>query len=443
MSERTRVAMLGLAMGCAQIHSREVSTDAPMSPTVDHQRIDNSTTYETTVSVRGEVIRLDVEQSERCAEITTPRAHRTTAVTRTADRTTTNATWGIAAAAVGLGVYNYSDPSATGNDYHAATPALAVLGLAAAAIAVVDSIRATDYERDDGVVAGTPKHVESSCRHRKTRGQEVALLLANGYSLFATLDANGVAEFAATTVPDVGLPDDSSTVVATIGSYRLGVHLETSQRAELRRALLADPRSRLASDLLEERRTRCEQAVSSARVPTTEDAPDAAQLGWRAAKDACADIWSAELETEFRAVNHRIEEAQCNRRLAQAASELTASASSTEDLASELVDLRTQCGSEERNPQLAKLDTAFAAIVRRKAREAAAEERRIAQQQAAEARAMRREQEAAQQRQRSWGSAMLLCNDGSLSPTCTCGRSSYQGCCSHHHGVNRCSAGDP
>jgi hypothetical protein len=404
LSERTAVAILGLVVGCAQIHSREVNTDAPMSPTVEHQRINNSITYEATASVRGEVIRLDVEQSERCAEITTPRVHRTTSVTRTADRTTTNATWGIAAAAVGLGVYNYSDPSATGNDYRAATPALAVVGLAAAAIAVVDAIRATDYERDDGVVAGTPKHVESSCRHRKTRNQEIALLLANGYSLFATLDANGVAEFAATTVPDAGLPDDTSAIVATIGSYRLDVELAISQRVELRRSLLADSRSRLASDFLEQRRTHCGQAVSSARGATSEDAPDAAQLGWRAAKDACADLWNAELETEFQAVNHRLEEAQCNRRLVQAASELTASAPSVEDLTSELADLRTQCSSDEWKLQRAKLDTALAALVRRKAREAAAEERRIAQQQAAEARAMRREQEAAQQRQQSRGS---------------------------------------
>src|SRR3569833_822436 len=106
--------MLGLAMGCAQIHSREVSTDAPMSPTVDHQRIDNSTTYETTVSVRGEVIRLDVEQSERCTEITTPRAHRTTAVTRTTVQTTTNTTKNNTTTTNNKNKNNNTEPTATG-----------------------------------------------------------------------------------------------------------------------------------------------------------------------------------------------------------------------------------------------------------------------------------------------------------------------------------------
>jgi hypothetical protein len=41
-------------------------------------------------------------------------------------------------------------------------------------------------------------------------------------------------------------------------------------------------------------------------------------------------------------------------------------------------------------------------------------------------------------RLRSWGGAHLLCNDGTYSPSCTCGRASYQGCCSHHDGVDGC-----
>jgi hypothetical protein len=41
-------------------------------------------------------------------------------------------------------------------------------------------------------------------------------------------------------------------------------------------------------------------------------------------------------------------------------------------------------------------------------------------------------------RLRAWGGVHLLCNDGSYSPTCTCARESYQGCCSHHGGVDGC-----
>lgn len=38
-----------------------------------------------------------------------------------------------------------------------------------------------------------------------------------------------------------------------------------------------------------------------------------------------------------------------------------------------------------------------------------------------------------------WARAPLLCVDGRRSPTCTCGRESYRGCCSGHGGVAGCS----
>jgi hypothetical protein len=66
-----------------------------------------------------------------------------------------------------------------------------------------------------------------------------------------------------------------------------------------------------------------------------------------------------------------------------------------------------------------------------KKRAEAAESRRIA----AEKREHRR-QEAAERRR---DYAPLLCGDGSLSPSCTCG-GSHRGCCSWHGGVAGCSA---
>jgi hypothetical protein len=36
------------------------------------------------------------------------------------------------------------------------------------------------------------------------------------------------------------------------------------------------------------------------------------------------------------------------------------------------------------------------------------------------------------------GSGRLLCGDGTLSPSCSCSRSSWSGCCSHHGGVSGC-----
>ncbi len=45
----------------------------------------------------------------------------------------------------------------------------------------------------------------------------------------------------------------------------------------------------------------------------------------------------------------------------------------------------------------------------------------------------------AQERRRAWAFSPLLCNDGTNSPSCTCGNP-RRGCCSHHGGVAGCSA---
>ena len=79
-----------------------------------------------------------------------------------------------------------------------------------------------------------------------------------------------------------------------------------------------------------------------------------------------------------------------------------------------------------------KLANAERDIAREEASAAAAERRR----KAAEARKAR--QEARRERRMRRQYAPLLCNDGTLSPSCTCG-GSRRGCCSHHGGVAGCS----
>ncbi|KYF90183.1 hypothetical protein BE17_35260 [Sorangium cellulosum] len=71
---------------------------------------------------------------------------------------------------------------------------------------------------------------------------------------------------------------------------------------------------------------------------------------------------------------------------------------------------------------------------RRELREAA-EEKQRQMKEAAEER-LRQMREAAEERREA--SLRVQCCDGSLSPSCLCGRSSYRGCCSHHGGVCGC-----
>jgi hypothetical protein len=69
-----------------------------------------------------------------------------------------------------------------------------------------------------------------------------------------------------------------------------------------------------------------------------------------------------------------------------------------------------------------------------------ARERREAERQERLARAAaERERRAKERVLQAWAYAPLLCNDGTLSPSCVCGQSSRRGCCSWHGGVSGCS----
>lgn len=80
-----------------------------------------------------------------------------------------------------------------------------------------------------------------------------------------------------------------------------------------------------------------------------------------------------------------------------------------------------------------------------KAKEAAAAEAlRVAEEKAARKRRATYEKavKAYPAKVRAWSNAHLRCNDGTRSPSCTCG-GSYQGCCSWHGGVDGCPRAYP
>ncbi|HEY0191058.1 MAG TPA: hypothetical protein VGC42_08045, partial [Kofleriaceae bacterium] len=70
-------------------------------------------------------------------------------------------------------------------------------------------------------------------------------------------------------------------------------------------------------------------------------------------------------------------------------------------------------------------------------RQAAAAERERRQQELAAERERRQQELAAQRAQQREAASGLMCNDGTLSPTCSCG-GSHRGCCSWHGGVAGC-----
>jgi hypothetical protein len=356
----------------------------------------------------------------------------------------------VAVAGIAGGLYSYADAdrissnsegALTASEYRQGGVGLLLLGAAAFAVGLIDGVRASDSELDDGVMSGDVERDEHACRRRKTTESTVSLLLPNEHRIEGTLNKEGRVQFSLLAVPEAGMPTTDSVEV-DIGDTRIRVALTFAQRASLRTALMTDPRSRLARDIADERRAACATAVASARagtLPEPGDIDESIRSSWLAAKTVCGELWTPELETDFVVVDGRARTMRCNARLRDAMSTLDDGSAELEEVVAEVSSIGSSC-SGAHDPQIRGLEARLATKVKVYERERAAEARRQAKEEVRAAQLQRRALQDQARKQRSWGNARLLCNDGTLSPTCTCGRSSYRGCCSWHGGVNSCSA---
>jgi len=457
-----RLSALGwvavLVGGCASIRISESVTETPLRPSVRNEVVEGSVEYAVTATVRKDQISLSIDQSETCAAITTPRSHRMTSVTRVGDPTVVRMTWLLATVGLGLGAYGYANANSlavqanarsmgsasTSEEYRAYAMGATLVGIGAVTLGAIDALRATDYQRDDGVIKRESHREESSCRHRKTRRKDVVLMLPERHKVSARLNEEGGADFTLMAIPEEGIPSDEAELSLVIGDARLTIDLSSEQRGQLQSALLANPRSRLAMDALAKRQAGCAQGVATAQKVTRDEVDanlDAVRTAWGAAKATCADLWTSELAD----VERRVGESRCNQRLARAATALQGEvlADAVDAITADLAAVRAVCTSMSHVAQVRQLELSLAAVTKRIAREEAELARREAREEAQALKAAQRPQRKRTSTPRSWGSARLRCNDGTLSPTCTCGRSSYRGCCSWHGGVDTCSVSSP
>lgn len=377
---------------CATVQSVETTTDTPLSPSVQHEVVDDSVSYETSGSVHGFRIRVALMQSETCATITTARSHRQRHVARHSDPFVARTTWVLAATALGAGAYSYVNADALAEradgplagagatEYRQYGGGLLLLGVVATAIGIIDGVRASDSDFDDGVIEGTAKRRESTCRRRDVRNREVALLLPNGSELAGTTDRDGHVDFDLLTVPDEGLP--TRDVRVEIGARQVAIDLSETQLANLRARLLAEPTSRLAIDALEKRKTACTSAVTTARASVAAEPADvmpSVRHLWSDAKSSCTDLWTSTLEQELLDVDRRIANTECRQRLMSAdASFVEDTATTVEEMSDELQTIGNLCTAPEHVARRRQLEAKLAAAVKRIERQVAAEARRAA-----------------------------------------------------------------
>lgn len=401
MVRRVATAVALLSAGCASIQTFESTTDTPLRPQVQREVVDDSLEYVVAANVSGYELNLSVEQSETCSIKTTPRAHRRRYIERRSDSLTTRTTWSIAAIGLGVGAYSYAQADSlaasdlsegrTTTEYQQYGAGMMLLGAGAAVVGIIDSIRASDSTYDDGVIEGKVTREEVTCRSGKSKNQNVELALPNDNRIAARLDGEGGAQFSLLNIPDAGIP--RGAVLLEIGDERIEVSLTAAQRTELRDSLLAEPRSRLAMDILEQRRAACATAVATARSQ-----PDA-RPPWDSAKATCGDLWTTSLEAELATVDERIAAAQCRERIVLAARSFVEDTGVTiGEMTAELQDIRAACPGAEYRDSLRRLDTKLAATVKELERTAATEARRVAREEARAAEQRKRLERARQQR---------------------------------------------
>lgn len=464
------VWLVWLVGGCAAIQVTETVTNTPLSAKVRVEVDPDSIEYD----IRGDVaefsIIASVDQRETCTTVITPRTHRVRYRRKVADPTLHRTMWALAVGGIVAGGYSavnaesfalnppfVNSPAQTVDEYRTYGGVLAGTGFAIGVMAIVDAIRAADEVVDDGAIAGRATSQQANCREAKARNLPVVLTLADGQTVSARLDDKGAATFSLLAVPEVGLPERAPRLSVVVGGVRL--ELEVSTWSDLRSRLLAEPRSRLALDVLARRRAQCAQRLDAARalqLGVTDGALDQEQAGWTEARGICAELWTSAHESESAAVATRINAKRCGLRLGEISGQL---ATKSPDLDVEMLGVHLDgalgvCAAAGREADVRRLVGAVDVIVVQREKARVEQARRLL---AAEARDERRRVEAERRRVRaeraerprsysprparvqSWGGARLLCNDGTLSPTCTCGRGSYRGCCSHHGGVSSCS----
>ena len=389
---------------CASIHSVESTTDTPLRPLIGHEVEADSLEHEVvSSSVDGYNVRVVISQSERCTTVTTSRVHRRRYVERHVDANASRATWGLALTSVAAGLYGYVDAEnlaagsttgTTADEYRQYSGGMVALGVVAGVIGVIDAVRAHDSEFDDGVIKGQPTRDAFACRRHRSRDTDVSLILANDYEVHARTDEHGVAGFSFLNVPDEGLPTlDTRVRLSVDGETTPLIGFESQERSLIRQSLMAEPRSRLATQILERRREACSIAVSAARAlvpaePTR--VPNNARPSWLAAKSRCAELWEPRFDAELLALEVRIVNEECRERLGSADAAFADDSTTTVgEMNDELATLHGLCTTQESVAKLSKLDAKLAATVKRIEREVAAEARRAAREKARAAAAYR------------------------------------------------------
>jgi len=424
---RSCIWVLAVAVAsCVPIKATTTYSDTLVSRRTAVDTIPGSLRYAAASRLAAQTLQVTLTSSESCRSTVTPTYHRTAHVVHEVQGAWTpgyTAALGVLSVATGAFLYLDADDLAAraaqdGNDanpsdYRATGAGAALVGVVALAIAGVDAARLRDFDDDLGRRRGMPEIRDDVCHHHPVANTSlIARAAQGGWSAESATNASGVAQLSLRELPENSLQGGELALLLELEGASIPLALTADDAARLLASLINDPMSRVALDRDARKVAACEEQVTAAKALSAATAGSEGELAhmheqWQAARKVCADKWQGQQEQDFKA--------------------FTAQA-----------DARHQELARAADAALRELARAVAAQeAEEKRAEAAAERERQRQERAERQRAAERRRRAADNPPAEAWPQGLRCNDGTMSPSCTCG-GSHRGCCSHHGGVAGC-----
>jgi hypothetical protein len=426
--------VLATLVGCLPITSTTRYADILIDRPTVVETLSGSLRYLATPAVEDQTLVVDLASEETCRSTTTPVYHKTAHITRAVNapgnwRPVYTAGLGVTGAALGVLFFADADnlaakgslegQTSTPSDYRGVGVALAAVGAAALAVALVDTVRLEDSEEDLGPHRGAPEVTDDVC-HRRTVAKTplVARAPRAEWSVQSATDVQGIARVPLSALPEAAFRGTELTLVLEVEGAAFPVTLPKLATSMLLTVLAGDSRSRVAIDRDAARAAVCEAQVSGATAlgvtaATTDRELDRVLEQWRLARAACGDKWQPQNDQAYGVFAVQVEARQ--QELARVAE------------ADALEEQRALVVAERERQQQTR------AVERERQQQARTVERQHQQQQ----RAGERRRRAAPEAPTYQAPRGLRCRDGTLSPSCTCG-GPHRGCCSWHGGIAGC-----
>lgn len=407
--------------------------------------------YQAATAIEGTALKVTLSKEELCETRETPVLHRHAHIERVARPSP------LAYILPGIGLLGLGAAVAFGGDYLAlqagldAQPPITYQitggiigtgGLSLVIVGAVHGLRALDSHKDLGEIAGTPVSRRFSCNAGPVQAQPVAVRLGEGDEITSVSDEAGAVRLSFADTPIQDVPRIGSKASIRIQKSLFNLDLPNEDVVQLRRTLESSPNTRASKELAAQRQTECTRLTGVAEaiaidVNSSEELESEARTAWENARSGCRDLWAPETQGKLSAALQGIAKNEIMRkqRRCVVALQATDAIQHSWEGNDELTKAQDACQDvPSENSRLLRAQKRIAQLEVQEDRAAKAVKQAEAQKAKLRLAKLKMQETAAREKE---ASKMVVCCDGSVSPSCTC-YGSHRNCCSEHGGICGC-----